>query len=390
MKFRVALSDLEEARKAVDGALSGGGSDLSGHYLFRVNPTNPAKMEVLAYSGRLFAGAPFVADILETDGGNFTVEGWRLKMWLSVRPADSVLEFDSAVGGRTTLFVVSEPNKRMFFQGLDPEFFPYWDSMLSTAKSVCFLAPDRLKSALDTAKGFASTNETDNSVASVCVCEVRDGLFMSTNKSAAAMIGLNGMADSKLRIHVKDIGPVITFLGHVKAGDVEILEHDRAFFFRRGDGAFLAESRFNITFPALTKPGSQDQHWWVLPVDAISKGLVALASGADKLDTKVRISRPVADGPVVFSQVSVPGEMANWEVPCIESGKIDGAEPLPDWFGVRRADLQSLLAASQDENIRIGVNTYRKHGYLRFSHVLFAQEDGTGGDEYTIMVVWAK
>ena len=78
MKLTVAKSDLEEALK-VSSLTVGSGSDLSSHYLFRVQE---GEVEILSYDMRVFSRAPLQATV-EGDEDAFTVEAWRLDKWVA-------------------------------------------------------------------------------------------------------------------------------------------------------------------------------------------------------------------------------------------------------------------------------------------------------------------
>ena len=234
MLFTVAKVDLEGALQTVGGCLSSSGADLTTHYLFRIPPKgDPDRMEVLTYSGRVSALCPFVASVTPGEKSAFTVEGWRLREWMKGVPDAAVIKFELD-GKEPWLSCGGLPQN---FSSLDPQNFPYWDKVIESAKITATLPASHLREALAAAKGFASDDESKTP--EVCVCQVLKGTLIGTDKIGAIRVTLAGLGDCALRVHVKDTSGVLGFLGMMEAQDeVEILEHDRAFFLRRSDGAF--------------------------------------------------------------------------------------------------------------------------------------------------------
>jgi len=391
MKFQVAKQDLKLALDTVSSAMAGGGSDLSSHYTFRLPPGGDgSRMEVLAYNhGRLFAGCPFVAVATETDkGSSFTVEGNRINQLLNAVPESVLtLEFDPA----TKVVVVTTSRGTQQFQSLDPINFPYWDATITAAKQTCVLAADRFKSALDFARRFASDQDTSDP--HLCVIEVKDGALAATDaKSAAVLVSVEGLKDSTLRVHVKDASAILEFLGTAKDTLVSLLEHDRALFIKRDDGAVFGETRFNVNFPVFNQPEVDDQHFWKLSVDDLKSGIQFLTSGSSKDDDRLTFTRPMADGPVMMTMNATTGKPIPVEVACPEFGDTAGAAALPAKFVMSCACLKKVLGLFSEENLRFGVNSLKKAGagFTRFIDTKFADAEGKGGDQYRLFVMWMK
>ena len=393
MKFQVAKQDLQQALDTVSSAMAGGGSDLSSHFTFRLPPGGDgSRMEVLAYNhGRLFAGCPFVAVATETDkGSSFTVEGNRITQLLNAIPESALtLEYDPS----TKVVFVIAPRGTQQFQSLDPINFPYWDATIASAKQTCVLAADRFKSALDFARRFAS--DLDTTDPHLCVIEVKDGALAATDaKSAAVLVSVEGLKDSTLRVHVKDAAAILDFLGTAKDTPVTLLEHDRALFIKRDDGAVFGETRFNVNFPVFNHPEQDDQHFWKLSMDDLKSGIMFLLAGADKNDDRLTFSRPVADGPVVLTMNAMTGKPIPVDVACPESGDAvgTGIPGLPGKFVMSLVTLKKVLNLFADENLRFGVNNLKKSGagFTRFIATKFADAEDKGGDQYRLFVMWMK
>lgn len=383
MKFSVASRDLKDALLLVTPAMSSS-TDLTGHYLFR-KAKGDGRIEVLSAHGRLGAGCSFVADIQE-EGVSFTVMGPAFRELVKLMADDVVLElvFDPETK-KTKLYEVGGESDHSTFLSLNPEHFPYWDSVMGASKKVATVETARLIQALNCAKVFASQDENS----SMCVTEVRDGILMATNKMAAAMITVPGMEESNLRVHVKDLPSVVNFLTNV-GDEIHLLEHDRCFFFQRGDGAFFGASRFRAPFPKLGRPGDMEQEWWEFPRERAALALRKLRSNSPKEGIRLKVTRPLDGDPIKLQQSNHAGGLDIQNIQTTDVGRGDGFEDLPDGFEVGSTDFLNVLEAMESPTVRIGANVHRKIGYLRAVETRNADEQGEGGDEYLFMVAWMR
>ncbi len=388
MKFQVARQDLEEAVALVSNSISVT-PDISGHYLFRRIPNEDGKMEVRTYAGRLSSGCPFVAKVEGEEGeAEFTIEGKRLKAFLG-SVDDCVLTFDADQKG---VVAVTAPGMgTQHFQGLDPTPFPHWDQLLEKSKVTATLPAARLAEALSYARPFAATDETRTP--HLCVCEAREGVLASSNAAFGAGVYLfvPQLKGTNIRIHVKDMGAILAFLGKIE-GDVEIRETERVAFYVRPDGAILGESRLNIEYPKIKVPPTADAHWWKIDTARALKALPFLKSGASEENLRVHLSRPDPDGPIKFSMLSKTGKVSEVEVTCFSSGKSDNAVALsPTGFHVGYNPLLKLLELHRDQpETTLGINALPPvGGYLRVVDDKFGS-DGTDADRYITIVAWLK
>jgi len=385
MKFKVAKTpDLEPALSVVKASL-GSGDDLESHLLFRV----PAKgdgttMEVLTHSGRVFSSCPFKAEVDASDGIKmFTIKESRLRMALNAFPADSVVTFETEDG---KVIDVSVPGSSPSYQSLNPDDFPFWDSILEKAEVKATVNAKRLANALSFSRLFALADESRKP--ELCVCEIRDGVLASTDNSAAALLTLPGMKESALRMHGKDASSILAFLEGID-GNVEVLEYDRGVLFRRADGAVFGEGRFQAQFPAFGTPGDDDQCWWVLPINEIKTAMAVLRSAAKDKDQALTFSRVDDKSPVCLSMIATTGKVTKKDIPLVDSGSEDG-EIFAGEFDVDFNSLQTLLRALGDaENVRFGVNRRKKGGYLRILSNPY-KTDSEPGDEYLVILRWTR
>lgn len=395
MKFQVAKCDLMTAIDTVAAGMSGSGDDLSTHYLFRLPPGGDGtRVEVLTYTGnsRVFAGCSFVAAVIPDGKDAFTVSGWRLRKWMPSIPDGTVFMFDFD-GHETTIScsdasILDANEDQVKFASLDPNGFPFWDQVLKVAKPTMKISADRIRSALDCAKRFASDEE--NSKPHMCVCEVRNGMMMATDGIAAVAITMPGVDQAALRIHVKDAQHIGTFLSSIE-GEVEVLEHDRCIIFRRSDGSYYGETRIQANFPGFRPPTGDDQHWWVIPVDGLKMAMSGLQALASRDDNRIRLDRPDPTGPIKLSMMLPSGKETFRRVPCSSSGSTQGAPNLPaNGFTLPHAQLMKALDVAGGTDIRIGINVHMKNGYIKIVSRRFDDTQGNGGDEYLVMMAWLR
>lgn len=389
MKIKVAKSDLDAALAVVGASLAGGGTDITSHFLFRVVAEDQKqRAEVLTFSGRTFAGCPLQGAEIEAVPPDtaFTIEGKRLRKALAnVTDAALTFEFDP----ETKVTTMTAPRGKIEYQSLDPAVYPYFDPLLAKAEEVATLLGVRFHSALDYARQFVSDKE--NRKPELCVTEVREGTLFSTDETAAAMLTVQGLGKSNLRLHGKDANAVLAFLSTFKGDeDVTILEHDRALLLRRPDGAVFGESRFQAPFPKFSIPPAEDQFCWVLPKAEIGPAVGFLESGAAWEDIRLRFRRPDNKGPVLISMNATTGKEIAQEIPVVEEMVCDDPPEIPeDGFVIAHSCLRKVLANWEGDTVPFGINIRGKGGYVRVVDTRFVA-DGDPGDEYLTLVAWLR
>jgi DNA polymerase III sliding clamp (beta) subunit (PCNA family) len=372
MKIQVAKSDLEFSLQVASIGVGSGGSDLSTHYLFRIKDD---KVEILAYNQRINASMPLKCKHEGDDGDAFTIEAWRLDRWLGALGDVAVEMADDS--GEVTL---ASPRSTIRAKSLDPSKFPFWDKTLKEAKSVTTVEGDRLASALGYAKHFISDKDTHRP--EIAQTESIKGSLYSTDKKAVTLITLEGFEDSGLRIHGKDIPSVLKFLSLKETDDVEILEHERAAFLKRRDGAIFGATRPITDFPNLSFPKVPDDAWWEITADDLKTGVKLLSASADKENTRVRFSFDEKNSKVVMSVKSAAGGEDKYPIPCTAQ---ENCDTLPETgFEVDYPYLEKIVDHFSSDSLKFGINQGKKGkkgGYVRFTH-------GDDKDTYLTVVVW--
>jgi hypothetical protein len=397
MRFKVAKQDLDAALQVVSPSISNTGSDITTHFVFRRTGTKKDGygVEVLTCSGRVFSSCPLIVDVEDPgEKGSFTVEGKRLKQWLA-HVGDAALTFTLD----ETDVIARAPKGKQTFQSLNPDSRFVWDKTLKAAKLTATLPADRLAAALGYSRLFASVKESEQP--ELCVCEFRPrvvetdeetgvetvihegGILYSTDKKAVCLIRVEGMTESALRIHGKDVPGLIAFLGTCESTDVEVLEHERILVLRRGDGAVFGESRFQADFPGLKiQMDDADQHQWVLSKAEINEGIGFLTAGAAWEDNRLHFASGTEDDEVVMWMMSATGKKTELTLKCKVLDSQDKAPDLPpEGFAIDHFRLAKVLGAQKEDEVMLGINVSGARGFVRFV-------TETPCDKYLTIIAW--
>jgi len=381
MKITIPKKELSTALQVVGSSVgTTGPEDIQSHFLFR--PFED-RYEVLSSNGRVFSGCPFDCVKNDDDQKPFTVEGNRLRSWLSVVPDGSDITIKLKDG--TVTMSVSTSKGRARFRSLDPTNFPYWDKTIDNVEETCALLASRLTRILKFSRDFVSTEESKSP--QLCVAEVRDGVLWSTNKMAACVIESSALADSEVRIHVKDTSAILAFLAtfEEEGAVVRLFEHDRMMVLKRDDGAVFGETRFKTAFPDLKVERDHiDLHWWGLNRDEVLYAISFLTPSAGKKDFRLSFDR-ISDDAVRVSMLAETGDDVYLDIACLEHGSEDGAEKISK-FSIPYLSLKKVLSHMEDGPVRFGINKHPKKENSGW--VSFRKE--SDGDKYLTILVWMK
>ena len=391
MKIKVAKSDLVYALRTVTPSVSFTGGDLSSHYLFRIKSDTNDEVEILTYSGAVFAIAPLicVVDREEDDSESFTLEAKRLDLWLSA-VSDTALTLHNE-GAVTT---ATSPRGNQVFSSLDPDSFPHWDNTYAEADKTATLCAENLKEAFAHVKPFVCTNDTDKQDHIICLTQVRDGCFWATDKAKATVVRVLGLEGCALASGFDRISKVIKFLETCEDHDVEVFEHPRAVIYRRDDGAIFGESRPQAVFPTLqVGQDIPNQHRWTLNKEEILSALLFLRSGADAEDKVVHF-RLGEDDIIEIGMALVAANTSDLVPPmkylslkCFGMQREEDAADLilareENGFSILYPHLERVLELHPDNEIVVGINQKGKGGWLRFD------SEHANGDTYWSIIPW--
>jgi DNA polymerase III sliding clamp (beta) subunit (PCNA family) len=374
MTIKIAKSDFEAALKVVSNTVNLGANDITAHYVFRVRE---GKLTIFSYTSRIFSSCPVVASVDEDV--QFTAEAWRVTNMLNAVPNNTVLALDYKQGEVR----ISTDRGKIEFSSLDPTGFPFWDDLLAVSKETARISAERLASAFAHAKMFVGTDEAK--MPHLCVVEFRGGCLYSTDQTAVSCIKVQGMEASTVRIHGKDVNAVSNFLGTVESGEVAVLEHERASFFKRDDGAVFGETLFGHRFPDFTVDWEmEDDYTWELFKEEFGGNVRFLTSGAVKGDHKLTLNPIPGEKKISMTMSAVSGKPMSVDLATQKMEAKEGAAALPEGgFNISHPHVTLTFGDHSSNLIRVGVSKRKQGGWLRI-------QDNRGQDVYLTTIAWLK
>lgn len=391
MHIEVAKRDLVDALKVAATAMTSvPNTPIESHYVFRVQD---GKAEVLTSSKRTFCGTPLTCRVESGGDGAFTIEGWRLRQWLQA-VGDVAISFEYKDG----MVEVSSPRGKMSFSSLDPSTYHYFDENVESAEVVATVNSARLGSVFAYLQPLILDRETTH--AQMSLTEVHEGSLYATNIETMTVVRMTNpevdgetplvLADSQMRIHVKDVKNIQSFLKLDSDVAVEVLEDkDKCLMIRRPDGSVFGTARPQAAFPKFPDVSldTKDDVYFTVSSDEITSAITWLLAGAKKDAEKVR-ARWV-DGSIVLSMEAQSGGEVKLPIELIEHDGLDDGMP-PVGFKVLYSYINMLMQQFGADKVRFGVRPKRDEdgefngkGYLRLRHE-------AGGDTYQTLVAWVQ
>lgn len=388
MKIEVLKSNLTSALSVVATTVSAG-TDLSSHYLFR---ENKEKLEVLSASARTFSLSSVIAKLSESEPGEvFTVEAWRIERWVSAVP-EGVIKISSDGKGEVLL---TSGRSKLKLRSLDHSKFPFWDNLVSGAKSVGVVPSISVSKAFDLVKNFVSTEDTTHPA--LCQVDVLGGVLRATDRKALTLIKLPALPDMNLRIPGRDLSLVSKFLHLKGSSDIEIKQAARipeagggsCAFFVRQDGSYLGVTCPVLEFPKL-EVNQDDPSDFSLSLDLseFNAALSSLLAGAPKGHHTVTFSLHKESG---LPCLSMPCEAGGDVEHPLSNSTVTNPEKFDTPFTIISSYLNSVFSsfsrASSDKTDRIefGVTKKGRGGFISFKYT-----DGSSGDgnQYFSVILW--
>ena len=388
MQIDVAKRDLEAALKIATFAMaSGQTTDLQSHYLFHVEG---GEATVRTHSRRTFCGTPLKCKA--TGDGSFSIEGWRIRQWLTaVRDVALTFKFEDGV------VEAISPRGKMLFSSMDPSKYPSYDGNLAEAEVVSETLCARAGQVFSYIQPFVLDRETSHPQMSLT--EVNQGCLYATNLDSMTVIRMSDTSDegdtsltlgsSEMRIHVKDVGPIVGFLKLNPDLKVEVLEHKGVcLVLRREDGSVFGAARPQAGFPRFPPDVSvdtQDEVYFELSVEELTSGITWLKAGAKRDADHIRI-KWVDNSSLVLAMEAVSGGEVKLPIDVIEH---DGMSLMPKaGFKIPHAFVTLVSKNFTDDKIKFGIvikvddeGEQTGKGYVRFRHE-------EGGDVYQTLVAW--
>lgn len=371
--IEIAKQDLEAALR-VASITVGSGTDLSGHYLFRLRNGQP---EVLSYDMRMFSRAPLKANVDGAEGDAFTVEAWRLDKWVS-SVGDGVLTLTSSEKGEV---VIKGPRSRNKLRSLDPSKYPYWDGMVSNAATVGEIVPGVLHRALSLSRSFVSGDENRPEL---CQVESHNGDLQATNRRAVSSIRIRDLSSMRLRLPGKEIGNVLKFLSEKTTQEQKVVVQDAtraegggsATLFLRPDGSYVGVSRPTAAMPQIPLEIKDTTIKLNIDVDEFMGAVRVLLASAPKGHEMVGFSSQ--GGALVVSMPSDAGGEDTF--PLVNSTETN----LQDIkFSLGYSYVKMLSDLFGQVKLEFGVHLHAKSGYVSYAH-----DDPESGAHYYTVFLW--
>ena len=261
-------------------------------------------------------------------------------------------------------------------QSLDPSKFPFWDKGLEAAESGGKLNPATLGAASSHAGKF--TAEEDTTQPHLAQIEAREGALWASDRFAVSMVDVDNSSDMSIRVHTKDVSSLVRFLQQSEY-DVEVLEDDKASYFRCDDGTMFGVSRPTAQFPKLNVDReAEPAATFDLPVEDLRDAVLQLSAGAAKEDNVMNIRH--LEGNLVLS-MDADGVGGHCEFP-ITGAKTTNGEAFDSGFDVDYHYLQAIAASFDLDTLTFGVHPVGTGGYLSFKHT------GDNDAQYYTVIVW--
>lgn len=368
IQIKTPRKDLRNAFDRVSAASGTTQEALDSHVVFRVQQ---GKVTLHTINQQIMASSPLINPDVEGDG-MFTVEAKRLKQWLTAVTSDNIeIQFDKGV-------VVARADRgKATFPSLDPQNYPFWDSLLVDAAPAYVISQTRLVQALQYSKPYIYDQETKSP--DICVTEIKGGILFATNRSALARVKLDGMGSSTLRVFGKDVPAILSFLSHAEADeDIQIREHSRAIFFTLADGSQFCESRAQKEFPTLGDMNDAALVTLRFNAEDIQKGLMFVQSAADWKDT--RLTLRCDDGKVYFKMRNAA--IAGSTETAVPAEVQDGSDDMKEGVTIHLPSFKSYVNAHPHKEIVI---SYHRAPQGRIGY--FSSSFGLGVDNFMLSLV---
>jgi len=337
MKITVSAQDLKETLSIAQNTL-GTSQDITSHFIFTAEE---AGVSVMACSPpRQFSKIPVIGATVQ-DKGSFSIEGKRLISATNVMTGVVEIEYN-------------EEEKEVSLKGgdgeattssLDPEAFPPWVEKFKLATKVGGISATILYDTLNTNRQFVSQDESRRPELALVLIE--DGKAIACDGYMLNISRHEELKGINVKIHYKDISPLMKFLKAHEGNMIEVLSGGQATFFKAEDSAVFAVMDLPYTYPPITQQYADAFNWiprrvWRLSKERFMNGLTFLSAFADDRNYKVSFKDPEDEAllpPIIEMKSSNNKTLSyNLEVPPFE----DAEKPLEEI-----TDLSNLMYATR-------------------------------------------
>ena len=339
MKITVSAQDLKETLGIAQNTL-GTNQDITSHFIFTSDDTG---VSVMACSPpRQFSKIPVIGATVQ-NGGSFSIEGKRLISATNVMTGVVEIEYDIEQDNGEVSLKGSEGEATTL--SLDPESFPPWIEKFGQATKVGEISSSILYDTLNTNRQYVS--QDDSRRPELAMILIEGGKAIACDGYMLNMSRHDDLKGINVKIHYKDITPLMKFLKAHDGNVIEVLSGGQATFFKAENSALFAVMDLPHTYPPITQQYADAFNWtprrvWRLSKDNFMNGLTFLSAFADKNNYKVSFKDPEDEAllpPSIEMKSSSSKNLSyNLEVPPFE----DGEKPLEEI-----SDLSSLMYATR-------------------------------------------
>lgn len=337
MKITVSAQDLKETLSIAQNTL-GTNQDITSHFIFS---SEKEGVSVMACSPpRQFSKIPVIGATLQ-EKGSFSIEGKRLITATAVMKGVVEIEYNEDDKEVTLKGSEGEANTT----SLDPEAFPPWIEKFNQATKVGEISASILYDTLNTNRQYVS--QDDSRRPELAMVLIEDGKAIACDGYMLNMSRHDDLQGMDVKIHYKDIAPLMKFLKAYDGNVIEVLSGGQATFFKAEDSALFAIMDLPYTYPPITQQYADAFNWtprrvWRLSKENFMNGLTFLSAFADKTNYKVSFKDPEDEAmlpPSLEMKSSTNKSLSyNLEVPLFE----DAEKPLEEI-----TDLSDLMYATR-------------------------------------------
>lgn len=337
MKITVSAQDLKETLSIAQNTL-GTNQDITSHFIFS---SEKEGVSVMACSPpRQFSKIPVIGATLQ-EKGSFSIEGKRLITATAVMKGVVEIEYNEDEKEVTLKGSEGEANT----VSLDPSAFPPWIEKFKQATKVGEISASILYDTLNTNRQYVS--QDDSRRPELAMVLIEDGKAIACDGYMLNMSRHDDLQGMNVKIHYKDIAPLMKFLKAYDGNVIEVLSGGQATFFKAEDSALFAIMDLPYTYPPITQQYADAFNWtprrvWRLSKENFMNGLTFLSAFADKINYKVSFKDPEDEAllpPRLEMKSSTNKSLSyNLEVPLFE----DADKPLEEI-----TDLSDLMYATR-------------------------------------------
>lgn len=288
MKITISTQDLKEALGIAQNTL-GSSNDITSHFVFAKDGTGAS---ILSCSPpRVFSKIPLVGATV-TESGDFSLDGKRILK--AIGAVSGVLNLSHEEG---SVGIKSEKGE-MTLGSLNPESFPPWVDKLGEAGEGVEVASNILYDTLQSLKAYISTDDTRRPELAMLVVE--GGKAYACDGFGLAVARHDDLKDLDLKIHHKDVAPLMKFLKAHEGDMITIKSGGQATFYCAEEGAVFGTMDLPFNFPAITAQYADAFDWvprrvWRVSKDSMMMAVNFLSAGASDTDYKMTFSHSEGD-----------------------------------------------------------------------------------------------